>query len=173
MVRVTTSGINFAGILGIVAVCILLVVYILWPRNPFPGSEVVVSDQERRSIVDDSLLPFEEEVVEEEVIVPGQYRDFFAGDLENLSGSKRIVLFFDGRNCSTCIVLHEDINRNRRNIPEDLIIFRVPFNSSLELRNRYAVSEPGVLVYIDSSSQEVLRTWKNSVTLDAIVAVVR
>ncbi len=172
MVKIKTSGVNVAGILGIVVVIIGIAVYTLLPRDSFPGSDVISSDQERRAITDDSRQPLVEERIEE-VVVTGQYRDFFQGDLEEVASQKRVVLFFDGRNCQTCVLLHENIRNNIQNIPEDVIIFRVPFSSSLELRNQYQVREPGVLVYIDNSTNEIIRTWKNSITLDAILAVVR
>lgn len=80
----------------------------------------------------------------------------------------RVVLFFNAMWCSTCQQARENIEASLGEIPEDLVIVVVDFDSSIELRKKYGVTVQHTFIEIDSAG-EPLGKWSGSVTVDQIV----
>jgi thiol-disulfide isomerase/thioredoxin len=79
-----------------------------------------------------------------------------------------VVLFFNAVWCSTCQQARENIEASLGEIPEDLAIVVVDFDSSIDLRKKYGVTVQHTFIEIDSAG-EPLGKWSGSVTVDQIV----
>ena len=80
----------------------------------------------------------------------------------------KVVLFFNAVWCSTCQQARENIEASLGQIPENLAIVVVDFDSSIELRKKYGVTVQHTFIEIDSAG-EPLGKWSGSVTVDQIV----
>jgi len=78
------------------------------------------------------------------------------------------VLFFNAVWCSTCQQARDNIEASLGEIPEDLVIVVVDFDSSIDLRKKYGVTVQHTFIEIDSAG-EPLGKWSGSVTVDQIV----
>lgn len=79
-----------------------------------------------------------------------------------------VVLFFNAAWCSKCKKARDNFEASRKQIPEDLTIVMVDFDTSIELRKRYGVTVQHTLIQIDRAG-EVLAKWSGSVTVAEIV----
>lgn len=82
--------------------------------------------------------------------------------------NSKVVLFFNAVWCSTCQQARENIEASLGQIPADLVIVVVDFDSSIELRKKYGVTVQHTFIEIDSAG-EPLSKWSGSVTVDQIV----
>jgi thiol-disulfide isomerase/thioredoxin len=80
----------------------------------------------------------------------------------------KVVLFFNAVWCSTCQQARENIEASLGEIPENLAIVVVDFDSSIDLRKKYGVTVQHTFIEIDSAG-EPLGKWSGSVTVDQIV----
>lgn len=106
---------------------------------------------------------------EKTTVAAGDYVPYesFVTSGDKYSDSK-VVLFFNAVWCSTCQQARENIEASIGEIPEDLVIVVVDFDSSIELRKKYGVTVQHTFIEIDSAG-EPLGKWSGSVTVDQIV----
>ena len=73
---------------------------------------------------------------------------------------KKVILFFAASRCPSCRNLDEEIINNIKNIPNDIIILKVDYDNSKNLKIKYWVTSQHTLVYIDKD-QNLLKkmTW--------------
>ena len=79
-----------------------------------------------------------------------------------------VVLFFNAAWCSTCKVARDNFEASLDQIPIDLTIVVVDFDTATELRKLYGVTVQHTFVQIDASG-EALTKWSGSTTIDEIV----
>lgn len=91
----------------------------------------------------------------------------FVTSRDKYSDSK-VVLFFNAIWCSTCQQARENIEASLGQIPENLAIVVVDFDSSIDLRKKYGVTVQHTFIEIDNAG-EPLGKWSGSVTVDQIV----
>jgi thioredoxin 1 len=96
----------------------------------------------------------------------GTYTDYSA-DL--LSTEKTNVLFFKADWCTTCNSLERNINSNLEQIPGDVQILVVDYDSETSLKNQYNVRIQHTLVEVDADGNEIQK-WVGSPTLDSILS---
>ena len=77
----------------------------------------------------------------------------------------KVVLFFKASWCSTCRALDKNINANLDNLPEDVTILEVDYDSETELRRKYGVTLQHTLVQVDANG-EMIKKWTGGNTLD-------
>ena len=65
----------------------------------------------------------------------------------------RVVLFFHASWCPSCRGLEKDIINNKNNIPADLLIMKVDYDSSTDLKKKYKVVQQHTLVQVDSKGE--------------------
>ena len=68
---------------------------------------------------------------------------------------KRRWLFFHASWCPQCVNLEEDIMANLSDIPDNVVIFKVDFDNSDDLRNRYGVSIQTTIVSVDGDGDKI------------------
>lgn len=115
-----------------------------------------------------------EEVVSHETVSsgqPGQYIELTSlAEAEEMAANKDVLLFFHAVWCPSCRGLEIDIEKNLANIPENLIIYKVNFDTDLELRKKYGVARQHTLVQIDSSGNEIQTLTGLTNTLKQVVS---
>ena len=79
-----------------------------------------------------------------------------------------VVLFFNAGLCSTCKVARDNFETSLDQIPIDLTIVVVDFDTATELRKLYGVTVQHTFVQIDDSGEAVTK-WSGSTTIDEIV----
>ena len=79
-----------------------------------------------------------------------------------------VVLFFNAAWCSTCTVARDNFEASLDQIPIDLTIVVVDFDTATELRKLYGVTVQHTFVQIDDSGEAVTK-WSGSTTIDEIV----
>lgn len=73
---------------------------------------------------------------------------------------KRVVLFFHANWCPTCKAAMADFEANASQIPTDVAILKVDYDTETELKQRYGVAAQDTFVQIDSSGEMVIR-WNS------------
>jgi thiol-disulfide isomerase/thioredoxin len=79
-----------------------------------------------------------------------------------------VVLFFYADWCATCKKARGNFEASLREIPEDLTIVVVDFNTAIDLRKKYGVTVQHTFIEIDNDG-EALGKWSGSVTVAEIV----
>lgn len=103
----------------------------------------------------------------EPAVAPGQYIDYYDGAIDETPGLK--VLFFHASWCPKCRALDEDITANT--VPDGMTIFKVDFDTELDLRQTYGVTLQTTIVYVDDDGDVLAKgVLYNDTTLDALLA---
>lgn len=140
---------------GLVLGAMLLISYIASspvaqePEPKTPASEAPASTEESKSA--------------------GQYINYGTYETSPDEFSEgNVVLFFNAAWCSTCKVARDNFEASLDQIPIDLTIVVVDFDSAAELRKEYGVTVQHTFVQIDASG-EALTKWSGSTTIDEVV----
>lgn len=97
----------------------------------------------------------------------GTYQEYQVDLLDNASDGD-VVLFFHAAWCPTCRATDDDIAAREGEIPSDLTILKVDYDSSSDLIQKYGVTTQHTFVQVDSEGNEI-NQWSGSATLDDIV----
>lgn len=97
----------------------------------------------------------------------GAYVDYSDEVLAETTGAR--VLFFHASWCPKCRALEESIKAG--DIPDGLTIFKVDYDNSAELRQKYGVTLQTTIVYIDGTGAELSQdVLYDDTSLDALLA---
>jgi thioredoxin 1 len=95
-------------------------------------------------------------------------QEYTAEALAAASDDDRTVLFFHATWCATCKLLADDIRANADDIPDDVRILLVDFDTATELKQRYGVTLQHTLVQVNAEG-EPLGSWHLTRTLDELL----
>lgn len=98
--------------------------------------------------------PTEEVPSDGEEGVAGQYVEYSEEAVNTTDG--RRVLFFHADWCPQCRALEADIKAN--DLPADMTIFEVDYDTETELKQRYGVTLQTTVVEVDENGNEVAKT---------------
>jgi len=84
------------------------------------------------------------------------------------SAAEHIVLNFHATWCPSCRALDTDINENLAAIPGGVEIYKVDYDSNVDLRQQYGVTTQHTLVVI-AADGTMIDTWRGGNTLDSII----
>lgn len=94
-----------------------------------------------------------------------------AGTYENYAPEKlalaktgKVILFFKATWCPTCKEIDTDITKNLKNIPSDVHILTVDYDTAVALKQKYAVTYQHTFVQVDATGNQ-LKKWSGSPTL--------
>lgn len=104
-------------------------------------------------------------VVENET--PGEFTDYNPALLSR-ADTGDVVLFFHASWCPTCRALESNINSNLDDIPSDLSILKLDFDTEKELKDKYGVVVQHTLVQVDSDGNQIAK-WIGGNTLSFLV----
>lgn len=100
----------------------------------------------------------------------GVYQDYDPALLANANMGD-VVLFFKAGWCPTCAALDRDLNSKLDQIPEDVTILKVDYDTSQALREKYDVRVQHTLVQVDAEGNE-LNKWQGSLKLEQLLSEV-
>jgi peptide methionine sulfoxide reductase msrA/msrB len=99
-------------------------------------------------------------------IAKSQYRPYDESELATLTGS-RILLFFHADWCPTCQNFEKQIIATT--LPKDIVIYKVNYDDSTVLRQKYSVLSQSTWVQIDNSGKAYKR-WLGKSNLSDILS---
>lgn len=97
----------------------------------------------------------------------GQYTNYDEALLAR-ADSGDVVLFFHAQWCPYCRGLDSALHSSRSDIPSDLTILKVDYDTASELKKKYAVTYQHTLVQVDAAGNMIAK-WNGSPDLADIV----
>lgn len=85
--------------------------------------------------------------------------------LVKASNDGRAVLFFWAPWCSTCSALDDELKEKSNELPEDLTILKVNFDTQKDLKRKYQIVQQHTLVQIDKNGNEITKWVGGNVDL--------
>lgn len=76
----------------------------------------------------------------------------------NKNSSMRRILFFHAKWCPTCKVANQEFTEQSEGIPEDVVIFKVDYDTEADLKKKYAITYQHTFVLVDEKGNEV-KKW--------------
>jgi pyruvate/oxaloacetate carboxyltransferase len=102
---------------------------------------------------------------------PGIYTKYDEGKLA-MANTGDVVLFFKAAWCPSCRTLDAALVAEAANIPSDLTILEVDYDTAVELKKKYGVTTQHTLVQVDASGTMITK-WSGGSTLASVVAKVQ
>lgn len=130
------------------------------------GSTSSTDDEISMEENEDMEEPTEEKT--EEKTKPGSYEAYSESKVAQADG-KKVVLFFHAAWCPTCRTLESDINGQLENIPSDVMILKVDYDTALTLRQKYGVTIQHTLVHVDTEGNQISK-WSGGNELSTITS---
>ncbi|MER3390811.1 MAG: thioredoxin family protein [Microcella sp.] len=126
-----------------------------------PSSSEPMDEASEGEAMDDEAMDGEEGAQ------PGAYVEYRDGIIAETAGQK--ALFFHASWCPQCRALEESILSGQ--IPDDLTIIKVDFDTATALRQQYGVTIQTTIVYLDDDGTALAtEVLYSDTTLDALVA---
>jgi thioredoxin 1 len=102
----------------------------------------------------------------------GSYESYRPEKIAMASSTHAVVLFFRASWCPTCIALDKDITSHLKDIPSNLTILDVDYDTSVSLKQKYGVTIQHTLVEVDAKGN-LIKKWLGSPTLATLVSEVK
>lgn len=141
----------------------------LLPPAPEPVVEEVV-EEAAEDVLEEVVEETAAEVAEEVAAEPGVFADYTEELRETSKGD--IVLFFHAAWCSTCRALERDIQASLSDIPSDLTILKIDYDSERDLRRQYGVTQQHTLIQVNTAGNKI-HQWVGGNTLESIIGQVK
>lgn len=93
----------------------------------------------------------------------------YSADKVAMATDGDVVLFFKAVWCPTCRALEADIKANIENLPANVTILEVNYDTATELRQKYGVTTQHTLVQVDANGNLITK-WSGGNTLDSVLA---
>jgi thioredoxin 1 len=103
--------------------------------------------------------------------VAGVYTDYSPEKLASAEG-KDILLFFHATWCEECHELNKNINEHLNEIPENVLILKVDYDTSTELKKKYGITHQYTLVQVDTQGN-MIKKFSGSPTLAKVLAKIQ
>lgn len=123
------------------------------------GVEDLMDTSEDSSRVDETSTTIEAPKV-------GTYTDYNNNDFTKIDG--KIVLDFYAPWCPSCRKLEKDIKKSLMDIPANVTILKVDYDSETGLKNKYGVTRQHTLVQVDQNAK-MFKRWSGGSTLESIL----
>lgn len=98
----------------------------------------------------------------------GTYETYAVEKIAMASSTHKVVLFFHASWCPTCRAIDADIKSHLKDIPKDLTILNVDYDTSSALKMKYGVTTQHTFVEVDAQGV-LIKKWRGSPTLAALV----
>ena len=102
--------------------------------------------------------------------VPGSYSAYDASKIA-ASDAEHILLFFHATWCPSCRALDTDIVKNAANIPAGVEIYKVDYDTSVELKRKYGVTTQHSIIEINKSG-EAESSISHPLTLEGVLETI-
>lgn len=140
---------NYALIVVAILVVLIMLLKVLTDSASTPST---VNNSEEAEEVNDSTQQFDTTPT-----TNGPYAGYSEEGIAAAQGKKK-VLFFYANWCPSCRQQDANLAQSASQIPSDLAIFKVDFDSSVELRQKYGVTLQHTFVEVDDAGDE-LQQW--------------
>lgn len=137
-------------------------------NQPNITADIETTSTEEVTPVDSNPQENEEMRTSEQNSVSGSYQTYSADALAASSAAHN-VLIFSATWCPSCRALDNDINENISNLPGDVALFSVDYDTSVALRQQYSVTTQHTLVLVEPNGTEI-KKWVGGNTLSALLA---
>lgn len=117
---------------------------------------------------DDSMMDKEDGVMMEK----GSY-EAYSPEKVAVAGDKKVLLFFYAAWCPICRPLDADITAHMSDIPKNVLILKVNFDTEIALRQKYGVTVQHTIVQVTSQGTLVKKWNVETPTLSAVVLQVK
>ncbi|MCB9805784.1 thioredoxin family protein [Candidatus Nomurabacteria bacterium] len=127
-----------------------------------------ITAERKDTMVEDNVME-DDEIVEENMSdkQSGIYGLYSPEKVTNAEG--KVVLFFHATWCPTCKALNNAIESHISEIPSDVTILKVDYDSNIALRQKYGVTVQHTLVQVDNNG-EMIAKWTGSPSLSDLVS---
>lgn len=154
----------------IIGVVVLLALVLVFSGFNNEDSQEVVNNQENNTVSENSDVnndsASENDDSEQLDSASGLYAEY-ASNLTQYEG-KDIILFFKADWCPSCRVLDSNIKDNLSDIPEDVVILELDYDTETELKKKYGVTTQHTLVQVDTNG-EMIKKWSGGNRLEDIL----
>jgi thiol-disulfide isomerase/thioredoxin len=166
-------------IIGIIVAAIVVIGGVTLVMNNQKSSDKVMMEKDGAMTKDDKMavdtmkkddtMMAKEESTEKDgaMMMKGGYMDYDAKHLAFAEKGK-VVLFFKASWCPSCQALDKDINANLSKLPADVLILKVDYDNSSELKKKYSVLGQHTLVQVDKDGN-MKSTWRGSATVSELL----
>lgn len=110
-------------------------------------------------------------VFESAVAAPGSY-EVYAPEKVARAAMGDVVIFFHASWCPTCRTVDADIKAHLDEIPEDLSILNINYDTSDELKKKYGVTYQHTFVQVDAEGN-LIHKWQGGSTLASVVEKIK
>lgn len=127
--------------------------------------------QEREMAISEEAVSADTESPVEAIVSPSQQTlPLYSPEaVEEVATEGKALLFFHAAWCPFCRAAEEDILMNYDQIPDDVTIFKVDYDTEKELRTQYSVTTQHTFVQVDADGNEVTK-WVGGETLKDILS---
>lgn len=162
---------------------IILVIVVVWSlsREDNASNVVATSDNQADQVADSQLAPSEVTLIEtdneatvteatdmESTDINGSYQTY-SEEVLAASTATHNVLIFSATWCPSCRALDKDINENISDLPGDVALFTIDYDTNVVLRQQYGVTSQHTLVLVETDGTEI-KKWVGGNTLTALLA---
>lgn len=141
-------------------------------REPIKGAAMMRQDDNTVQKEDDAMIKKDKTVTENDSVMVQKevgYTDYSDATLDAaLANGQKVALFFHASWCPTCKAL--DASLKSGSIPSDLIILKVDYDTSTELKKKYGVTSQHTIVALDAQ-KNMVKKEVGSQNIAAIVAL--
>ena len=102
----------------------------------------------------------------------GSYEAYSPEKIAMASSTHNVVLFFHASWCPTCRALDADIKSHLNDIPANLTVLDVDYDTSASLKQKYGVTVQHTLVEVDAKGN-LIKKWLGSPTLAVLVSEIK
>lgn len=174
-----------SAVIGLlIAVIAGLLAYILWPSTtsaptvPEEVMEVTVVETPQVSPPPTPTPTSATKTAAKPTIAPapitkgGSYENYTT-DALGYAALGEVVLFFHSASCPACELLDRDIKTNAARIPKDVKILKVDYDTAADLRQKYGLSAPHILIQVNSKGDRITQWALSSTLSDLVTRIVR
>jgi thiol-disulfide isomerase/thioredoxin len=97
----------------------------------------------------------------------GKFVNWEEVNLADLDG--KIVLDFSATWCPSCVQIKKDIENSLSDIPADVTIVLVDYDSNKDLRVKYGVTSQHTFVQVKNNGEKI-KLWQGGKTLEDVLA---
>jgi len=161
---------------------IILAIILVWSlsREDNVSDVVTTSDNQPNRMTDSQLAPSEITLVETDNEVAeietnemeladanGSYQTYSPEALA-ASTATHNVLIFSATWCPSCRALDKHINENISDLPGDVALFTIDYDTNVALRQQYGVTSQHTMVLVEADGTEI-KKWVGGNTLTALL----
>ncbi len=133
----------------------------------------IMSSSNSTDMKKDSAMKDTEMMKKDSMIVKvGSYVAYDAAKVTLAAQTGKAVLFFHAAWCPTCRAADAEILKTLSSIPAGVVIFKVDYDSSADLKRKYGVTTQHTFVQVDAQGN-MITSWRGATTVADIVAQIK